>query len=41
VPWFAIGSVEAFERNMETAQNEIGTDQGNFLTVTYKDEMEA
>ena len=38
VPWFYIGSVEAFERNLENAQNELQIPQQQFLDVIYKQE---
>lgn len=37
--WFNIGSVEAFERNLETAQNELNLDPTNYIPVVYKDEQ--
>lgn len=39
--WFSIGSVDAFERNVETAQLEAGTEPSNFIPVVYKNELEA
>jgi len=32
---FNIGSVESFERNLETAQRELGIDPANHIPVTY------
>ncbi|XP_023936184.1 AFG3-like protein 2 [Bicyclus anynana] len=39
--WFAIGSVDSFERNLENAQIEMNVDPPNFLPVIYKTEVEA
>lgn len=39
--WFSIGSVDAFERNVETAQLEAGIEPSNFIPVVYKNELEA
>ncbi|XP_068619540.1 mitochondrial inner membrane m-AAA protease component AFG3L2 [Battus philenor] len=41
VIWFAIGSVDSFERNLENAQIEINIDPPNFVPVIYKTEVEA
>ena len=38
--WFNIGSVEAFERNLESAQLEMNVEPANFVSVVYKTEME-
>jgi len=38
--WFNIGSVEAFERNLENAQLEMNVEPANFVSVVYKSEME-
>jgi len=38
--WFNIGSVEAFERNLENAQLEMNIEPANFVSVVYKTEME-
>jgi len=38
--WFNIGSVEAFERNLENAQLEMNIEPANFVSVIYKTEME-
>lgn len=38
--WFNIGSVEAFERNLENAQLEMNTEPANFVSVIYKSEAE-
>ena len=40
MPWFSIGSVDVFERNLEGVQAESGVDPANFLTVSYKEELE-
>lgn len=37
--WFNIGSVELFERNLESAQLEKGTEATNFIDVIYKTEL--
>ena len=34
--WFNIGSVEAFERNLEQAQIEMNIEPHNYMTVVYK-----
>lgn len=39
--WFSIGSVDAFERNVEAAQHEAGIEPLNFVPVVYKNEFEA
>ena len=39
-PFFAIGSVDAFERNLQKAQADIGPEMENSTTVVYKEEME-
>jgi len=39
--WFSIGSVDAFERNVDTAQLEAGIEPTNFVPVVYKNEFEA
>lgn len=41
VIWFAIGSVDSFERNLENAQIEKNIDPPNFIPVIYKTEVEA
>lgn len=38
--WFNIGSVEAFERNLENAQLEMNIEPANFVSVIYKTEAE-
>lgn len=38
--WFNIGSVEAFERNLENAQLEMNIEPANFVSVVYKTEAE-
>lgn len=38
--WFEIGSVEAFERNLENAQLENNIEPTNFVPVVYKSETE-
>ena len=39
--WFNIGSVDAFERNLEHAQEEMGVEPPNFVPVVYRQELEA
>ena len=39
--WFNIGSVDSFERNLESVQLEMNTEPQNFLPVIYKTELEA
>lgn len=41
VMWFNIGSVDSFERNLETAQTEQGVESINFVPVIYRNEVEA
>ena len=41
VPYFSIGSVETFERNLENAQMELGMDAAHSIPVFYKQEIEA
>ncbi|XP_010893690.1 AFG3-like protein 2 isoform X2 [Esox lucius] len=38
--WFNIGSVDTFERNLETAQNEMGIEGENRLPVVYSAESD-
>lgn len=38
--WFNIGSVDAFERNLENAQLDMGTEPSNFLSVMYSTESD-
>jgi AFG3 family protein len=38
--WFNIGSVEAFERNLENAQLEMNIEPTNFIPIVYKSETE-
>jgi len=40
IPYFTIGSVDAFERNMQSAQGELGIDASNAISVVYKEELE-
>lgn len=40
IPWFSIGSVDAFERNLENAQHDQGGDANNYVPVFYRDEIE-
>ncbi|XP_052816894.1 AFG3-like protein 2 isoform X2 [Mya arenaria] len=35
-PWFNIGSVENFEKNLEDAQQQMGIDPSNYIEVKYK-----
>ncbi|KOB76311.1 AFG3-like protein 2 [Operophtera brumata] len=39
--WFAIGSVDSFERNLENSQVEMSIEPPNFVPVIYKTEVEA
>lgn len=39
--WFNIGSVDSFERNLESAQIEMNIEPPNFIPVIYKSEIEA
>jgi AFG3 family protein len=41
IPWFTIGSVDVFDRNLEAVQLEQNVESINFLPVTYKDEMDS
>jgi AFG3 family protein len=38
--WFTIGSVDTFERNLESAQVELQMDPAHFVPVLYKSELE-
>lgn len=38
--WFNIGSVEAFERNLEQAQHELEVEAVNYIPVVYKEKGE-
>merc|ERR1719195_550620 len=37
--WFAIGSVDTFERNLETAQMELQLDASQYVPIIYKTEV--
>lgn len=39
--WFAIGSVDSFERNLENAQIELNIEPPKFVPVIYRTEVEA
>ena len=39
--WFNIGSVDSFERNIESSQTELHIEPKNFVPVVYKTELEA
>jgi len=41
IPWFYIGSVDAFERNLETVQAENGLDSRDFIPVIYNTGMDS
>jgi len=41
VPWFSIGSVDTFERNLHNSQVELGIDTGRQVPVYFKSEMES
>lgn len=41
VPWFTIGSVDTFERNLHNSQVELGIDTGRQVPVYFKSEMES
>jgi len=38
--WFAIGSVDTFERNLETSQMELQLDASQYVPVMYKEEVD-
>lgn len=38
-PWFTIGSIDTFERNLERIQREMGTDPADFVKVRYLPEI--
>ncbi|XP_014261770.1 AFG3-like protein 2 isoform X1 [Cimex lectularius] len=38
--WFNIGSVEAFERNLERAQIDMNVEPSNYIPVVYKGELQ-
>ncbi|XP_053213222.1 AFG3-like protein 2 [Panonychus citri] len=40
VLWFNIGSVDAFERNLENIQAEMSLEPSNYVSVVYRNEME-
>merc|ERR1719251_276198 len=40
VLWFSIGSVETFERNLDSAQSDLGIDVSRGVPVLYKTQME-
>merc|ERR1719220_1842230 len=40
VLWFSIGSVETFERNLDSAQSDLGIDAARWVPVLYKSQME-
>lgn len=39
--WFNIGSVDSFERNLESAQSDMNIEAVNFVPVIYRSEIEA
>ena len=41
VLWFSIGSVDTFERNLETAEGDLGMEKSRSIPVLYKTQMEA
>lgn len=41
IPWFSIGSVDTFERNLENFQMDFHIEPANFVPVLYKNEIEA
>merc|ERR1719483_774496 len=41
VLWFTIGSVDTFERNLETAETDLGIEASRSIPVMYKTQMEA
>merc|ERR1712123_218465 len=41
VIWFTIGSVDTFERNLETAETDLGIEASRSIPVLYKTQMEA
>ena len=41
VLWFSIGSVDTFERNLETAEGDLGIEKTRSIPVLYKTQMEA
>ncbi|XP_014087674.1 mitochondrial inner membrane m-AAA protease component AFG3L2 [Bactrocera oleae] len=41
VLWFNIGSVDSFERNLESAQTDLGIEPLNYVPVIYRTEVEA
>jgi AFG3 family protein len=38
IPWFSIGSVENFERNLEQVQLDLDIPRHDFIPVYYKEE---
>ena len=38
--WFNIGSVDAFERNLENVQLDNNVEPANFIPVVYKSELD-
>lgn len=38
--WFNIGSVDTFERNLESSQIDLGIEPPNFLSVVYSSESD-
>ncbi|CAG0921918.1 unnamed protein product [Notodromas monacha] len=40
IPWFNIGSVDTFERNLETSQAELSLEAENQISVVYRNEFE-
>lgn len=40
VPWFNIGSVDSFERNLENVQMEMNIEPPDFVPVVYKNIFE-
>lgn len=41
IPWFMIGSVDTFERNLESVQQDHGVESRNYVPVLYKSEFDS
>jgi hypothetical protein len=39
MPWFTVGSIDTFERNLETVQTELGINRRDFVPVAYRNEF--
>ena len=39
IPWFSVGSIDAFERNVESMQRELGFDHRQQVQIVYRSQL--